>query len=313
MALTLLEASKRMMAEGKVAESLLIEEFARSNELLEVLPFEGVEGSTFSYNTEASLPGVAFRGINEGYEHSNGVINPQVETLVPGGGQIEIDSYILRRGGESNKALQRRMKIKAMNELYLKTFFKGDALSNPKSFDGLQKRLTGDQVITNAENGGALSLKKLDEALGNVSSPTHIAMSRPMMIKFMAAARNQSVGGAIEFAKANENALGRRITMYAGIPMIAIEDAAGANSILNFSETCGSSSDCCSIYVLSLQPGKLIGLQGSEGMTITEIPASTNAQKPVDITRVEWDVAMAVLSGKAACRLQGITNADIVA
>ncbi|MDT2263952.1 hypothetical protein P7H12_10595 [Paenibacillus larvae] len=38
-------------------------------------------------------------------------------------------------------------KTKALALTWTKTFFKGDVAQDPKSFDGLQKRLTGKQVI----------------------------------------------------------------------------------------------------------------------------------------------------------------------
>lgn len=309
MGMTLLEAAKLMAANGRLADSVLVEMIAMTNPLLMNLPFNGVAGMSYDYGVEAGLPEVAFRGINESFTPSTGIINPQKETLLPAGGEIEIDSYILRRGGARNASAQLRLKLKAMNQLFLLKFFKGDAESNQREWDGIQKRLTGDQVYTPEANGGALSLADLDELISRVVEPTHLAMSKTMATKFGAAARDTSIGGYIT---TSVDQFGRRITSYAGIPIMEIEDALGGNTILPFSETCGNNSQTTSIYCLSLRDGMLSGLQGTEGMTISQIAASQNANKPVNLTRVEWDIAFAIEHGRSAARYKGITNAAIV-
>jgi hypothetical protein len=309
MGMTLLEAAKLMVANGQLSESVIVEMVAMSNPLLQFISFNGIPGMTYSYTVEAGLPEVAFRGINESFTASTGVLNPQSETLLPAGGEIEIDSYILRRGGARNASAQLRLKLKALNQLFLLKFFKGDSESNVKEWDGLQKRLVGEQVFTPAENGGALSLAQLDELISRVAEPTHLAMSKALATKFGAAARDTAIGGYIT---TSVDQFGRRVISYAGLPIMEIEDALGGNTILPFSETCGNSSVTTSLYCLSLRDGMISGLQGSEGMTISQIGAAQNANKPANLTRIEWDIAIAVEHGRAAARYKGITNAAIV-
>jgi len=80
MAMTLLEASK--INDGEVVRNAVIEMFARNSDILAALPFMDIQGGSYAYTQEGSLPGVAFRGVNEGYDESVGVLNPQVEVLV---------------------------------------------------------------------------------------------------------------------------------------------------------------------------------------------------------------------------------------
>ena len=310
MGMTLLEAAKLMAANGQLSESVIVEMIAMSNPLLQFMPFNGIPGMSYDYTVEAGLPEVAFRGINEGFTASVGVLNPQKETLLPAGGEIEIDSYILRRGGSRNASAQLRLKLKALNQLFLLKFFKGDAESNAKEWDGIQKRLVGDQVYTPAADGDVLSLAALDELISRVVEPTHLAMSKTLATKFGAAARNSAIGGYIT---TSVDQFGRRVISYAGLPIMEVEDALGGNTILPFSETCGNSSVTTSLYCLSLRDGMISGLQGSEGMTISQISAAQNSSKPAALTRIEWDIAYAVEHGRSAARYKGITNGAIKA
>ena len=85
MALTLIEAAKQI--ENPI-QSGLVEQFARSTDILMALPFEGIQGNALRYNREQTLPGIGFRGVNEQYQESTGILNPVSEPLVIAGGDL---------------------------------------------------------------------------------------------------------------------------------------------------------------------------------------------------------------------------------
>ena len=93
MALTLLEAAK--LETGNAYKSGVIELYAGSSEILANLPFENISGNALSYMREESLPGVGFRGVNETYTASTGVLNPLTESLVIAGGDLDVDKFII--------------------------------------------------------------------------------------------------------------------------------------------------------------------------------------------------------------------------
>ena len=86
--LTLLEAAKLVTDPLKRG---VIEIFPRTSPVLERLPFFNVNGQAYKYNIEETLPGIAFRGINESYTEDTGVVNPQVEALYIMGGLSKVD------------------------------------------------------------------------------------------------------------------------------------------------------------------------------------------------------------------------------
>lgn len=307
MALTLVEAAK--LHSGDVVRSAVIELYARSSDLLMALPFDDIVGNSLRYNREDKLPGVGFRGVNESYTESTGVLNPQVEMLAIAGGDLDVDKFILDTMGADQRSVHEAMKVKALALRWTKAFLKGDSSTDPREFDGLQRRVTGGMLIENsAGTGAALSLAKLDELIDTVQAPTHLIMNKTMRRLLTAAARNTGVGGFITWDK---DAFGRRIAMYGDLPIvIADEDEAGAQ-ILSFSEAAaGGGSANTSIYCISAGEGMMTGIQNG---TIDARDMGELETKPALRTRVEWYSGMAIYHGKAAGRLRGITSGAVTA
>lgn len=309
MALTLIEAAKRF--QGDAVRSAIIELFARSHPLLAVLPFEGIVGNARKYTREETLPGVAFRGVNEGYTESVGVLNPLVESLVIAGGDLDVDKFIVDTMGTDQRAIHESMKVKALAHKIAHTFIKGDSESTPKEFDGLQRRLTGNQKIAagSSSGGDALSLAKLDELIDAVDDPTHLLMSKAMRRRLTAAARDTTVGGYITYTK---DAFGRQVTQYNDLPILEMDGNKLLYSTLAFDEANpgGGSNVGTSIYCLSMREGRMNGIQNGD-MDVRDLGELEG--KPVYRTRVEWYVGLCVYDPYSAARLWGIKDAAVTA
>jgi hypothetical protein len=309
MALTLIEAMKRNP--GDVLKNAVLETYARTSDILRVLPFEGIDGNALRYNQEHSLPGVGFRGVNEGYSESTGVLNPVVEPLVMAGGDLDVDKFIVQTTGANQRTSQEVMKIKALAHRFSLAFIKGDSVSQSREFDGLQARITGSQLIAagSTSGGDALSLAKLDELIDSVESPTHLFMSRAMRRRLTSAARNTSVGGYITYSK---DEFGRPLTMYNDLPILIADGLSDAYQILGFNEANpgGGSNVGTSIYCLSLGDTTLTGIQNGD-VQVTDLGELES--KPAYRTRVEWYCGIAIYHPRAAARLWGVRDAAIVA
>lgn len=309
MALTLIEAAKR--ATGDVLRQGVIETFARSVGILGALPFDDIEGNALKYNQENTLPGIGFRGVNEAFAESTGVINPVVETLAIAGGDADVDKFIVQTMGADQRAAQVEMKVKAISQRWANVFIKGDSVADPKQFDGLQTRLTGSQLIDagSASGGDALSLNKLDEVLDTVDAPTHLLMTKALRRLLTQASRNTSVGGFITF---DQDEFGRQVSFYQGVPILIADELGNAEPALGFNEANpgGGANVGTSIYVLSLQSGWLVGIQNM-GIQVDDLGELDT--KPVLRTRIEWYAGIALLHPRAASRLRGIKDAAIVA
>lgn len=310
MALTLIEASKQV--ENPI-QSGIIEHFARSTDVLMALPFENIKGNALRYNREESLPGVGFRGVNEQYQESTGILNPVSEPLVIAGGDLDVDKFITETMGEQVKTTQEFMKTKALSLAWGRAFIKGDNESNPRVFDGLQSRCVGSQLLTTGTNndGQALSLSALDELIDQVETPTHLIMSKAMRRRLTQASRNTGVGGVITYTQDN---WGRTVAQYNDLQILIAGDDNVGNGVLAFDEinpaAAAPNPVTGSIYCVSFGTGMLTGIQ-SGPMRVTEMGELQEA--PAQRTRIEWYSGIAVFHGKAAARLAGIANAAIVA
>lgn len=308
MALTLVEAAK--LNSGDVLKQSIIEIYAGSSDILANLPFENINGNAMKYNREGAYPGVGFRGVNEAYTASTGVLNPITEALVIAGGDLDVDKFILDTMGQNQRAVHEAMKVRALALAWTNKFINGDTASDPREFDGLYVRATGNQVISagSTANGAALSLAKLDEAIDQCLNPTHLIMNKAMARRLAAAARLYTVGGFINYEL---NAFGQRVMQYNGLPILTVDlDNTGA-SILGFDEPAASGTDTAtSIYVISAGNDGLIGLQNG-GIDVRDMGELQTA--PVFRTRVEWYNGLACFNGRAIVRLKNIGDLAIVA
>lgn len=309
MGLTLLEASK--INSGEVKRAAIIEMFAANSDLLRALPWTDVIGGSLQYTVEGSLPGVAFRGYNETYTPSTGVLNPAVEVLKIVGGNLDVDRAMIKTRGEAVRSVQEAMKVKALSLHIADKLINGDSATTPREFDGLRKRIVGSQLIPanlgSPSANSALSLEALDSAIDEVDGATHLIMSKDMRRKIQKAAR-AGVGGDIQIT---QDQFGFRTMMYNDLPILVADYDDNGQKIIDFDEAgpAGGSSSS-SIYVVHLGDGYVTGLQNG----VMEVEDLGLLDDGVYYrTRVEWLAGLAVMHGRACSRVWGITNADVTA
>jgi len=303
MSLTLLEAAKLVQDPLKKG---VIETFARTSPVLERLPFFEVNGQAYRYNQEQTLPGISFRGINQSYTESTGIVNPQVESLYVLGGLSYVDRALVKTQGNVNnlRSVFDSMKAKAASLEYTKKFFKGDNSNDPNEFDGLENRLTGDQKIAAGAtaNGSTLTLAKIDELLDAVVGGADCLF----MNKILRRKVNALVRAAGQAQETVSDAFGRQLLAYAGVPIAVIETDKDGNEIFPFTEACTSGTDTgSSIYACKFGAAEYVsGLQAGmmevedQGLVLTNY-----------VTLVEWICGMGVFHPKAAARLYSVANA----
>ncbi|MFA6009424.1 MAG: major capsid protein [Desulfobacteraceae bacterium] len=304
MALTLLEASKLTTEPLKKG---IIEIFPRSSAVLERLPFFNVDGMAYRYNLEDTLPGIGFRGINQSYDESTGIINPQVESLFIGGGLSNVDRALIKTQGKGNdiRAIHDAMKAKAFALDYTRMFFKGNNATNHNTFDGLERRLTGTQLLDmgSSEGGDTLTLDRLDELIDAViGSPDVLFMNKTMRRKV-----NKLMRAAGQANETVTDSFGKQIYAYAGIPIGVIEEDKDGVEILGFVEPDTGTTATTSIYAVKFGAGEYVsGLQNGD-MVVED--KGNPAGSVFYITDIEWICGMGIFHPKAAARLRGIKNA----
>ena len=311
MALTLAQAA--LLSDDDLQRGVL-ETFVIESPVLDRLPLMPINGNSYKYDEEATLPGVAFRSVNEAYVESTGTVNQKSEGLVILGGDADVDRFIVQTRGNLNdqRAVQTAMKVKAASYKFQETFINGDVAVDPKGFDGLKKRLTGNQVVDAATNGlgivagGHDFFDVLDTTISRVAGGADaIYANKGVIARIMSAARR--LGGA-DFM--NEALTGKRVPTYNGIPMLDIGQTAAGAEIITQTETQGTATNASSLYVVKFGQAEgdqaVTGLENG-GVSVRDL--GEISEKPVFRTRIEFYCGLAVFGGKAAARLRGLTLA----
>lgn len=281
-------------------QSGVVEIFARENPVLAAMPFQNIAGNAYTYNREDTLPGVAFRGFNEAYVESTGIVNPVTESLTIIGGDSDYDVAQVAMGVGSNdsRAVHDAMKAKALTLTWLKTFFDGDTAVNAKEFDGLNKRLTGSQVIAAGTNGDVLGMDLLDKLVDAVrGTPGVLLMNKALRREVIKLARGSSV------LTVGPDMFGREVSMYSGVPIGIVEEGPDGTDILGFDETQGTDDETASIYAVGFAPDMLHGIQTAP-MSVRDL-GEVDA-KPAYRTRIEWYSGLVLKHPRCAARLKGI-------
>lgn len=287
----------------------IVQLFPANSAVLQYLPFKTIAGNAYSYNIEQTPPSVGFRAINAEYTADQGVINQLSESLKIGGGLIKIDrALIAMQGANGTDVLSEQiaMKVRAMSRRFEAAFVKGDETDDATEFDGLQTRVTGDQLMAagTAAGGAALTLPMLDELIDRLDfTPNVLLMNKTLRRKVNALMR--AAGQATETVS---NVFGVQIPAYAGIPIGVVgKDAAGAE-ILAFDEkdaqTTPAAASCSSIYACYMGAEGVCGIQNSA--------MSPDDQGNSEIWRkilVEWYCGLTVQHGHSVARLHAIKNA----
>lgn len=308
MALTLLEAAKSVAYDSK--RSAIIELFPATSEILNVIPFEDVGGLVHGYMQEAKLPSVGFRGINEGFGNQDiGILNPQSEHLKIAGGEIDVDTVLLKGPNKASvRTSQEAMKVKSLALRIGANIINGNSDADAREFDGLRRRIVNKQLFNATGTGasGAMRLAVLDEAIDQVAGPTHIIANKAFRRKLSQAAKD-GVGGNITY-RADE--FGRQIALYNDLPIVIVDGDDRDQQIIDYNEAGPDANpNTMSAYIVSIGDGKIMGLQNG----IMDVRDLGEVQdKPVYRTRLDWVVSLCVYHGRAAARIRGIADADFV-
>lgn len=228
-----LEQAKVGMADK--VDQFIVDEFRRSSFLLDQLTFDnavspGTGGSTLTYGYQRlKTPSTAqFRELNTEYGANEADREDIYVKLKIFGGAFEVDRVIQDTSGQINEMnFQLEQKIKGAANLFHNTVINGDSAVDSKAFDGLNVALTGsnteintDSVIDLSDNAGLETnkfafLDDLDNFLSELDGrPTALFGNRKLINKIKSLARRAG------YKTSSEDAFGRKIDGYDGIPLI---------------------------------------------------------------------------------------------
>ena len=296
MALTLAEASKLsqdMLLTG------VIETIIQESPVLQVMPFIEVTGNGLIYNRENTLPSASFYDVGDEWSESTPTFTQVSVALKILGGDADIDNFLkeTRSNLQDLETTVVQLKAKAVQQKFEDTFINGDATSDLNSFDGIDRLCDSGQAVSMGENGGSLTLDKLDELVDKVKGgkPDMLLMSRRSRRKLTSLSR--ATGGGLLITDRNQ--FGQMVDYYDGIPI-------GVCDYIADDQTVGTSEDCSTIYTVQWGEGALAGLTSTGGLQAERVGSLES--KDASRIRVKWYVAIALFNALKLAKLIGVRD-----
>jgi hypothetical protein len=308
MAVTLAQAKLNVQNDLQMG---VIDEFAKSNFLMNALTFDdcinpsgGGATLTYAYNRMITQATAAFRDINTEYTAQEATKQQYLAELKHFGGSFSVDRVIANMGGVINEVtMQMQQKIKAASALFNDTVINGDTAVDSKSFDGLDKAVTGSSteyvptvaidLSTSAlvDTNYKAFLDQLDEFLMSLDgTPDFIGGNLKLIAKIRACARR----AGMYTTRANE--FGMQVGYYGDTPLVDFGAKSGSNAPVVSTNAQGETS----LYAARL------GLDGFHAVSMAGVaPVQTWLPKfdeagAVKKGEVEMTAAVVLKSTKAA-------------
>jgi hypothetical protein len=293
MALTLTEAAK--LSED-VLRAGIIETIIKDSPVLQVLPFIDIVGNSLKYNQENALPSVAFYAVGDTWAESTPTFTQKTANLSIMGGDADVDHYLQQTRSNFNDIQQEvvKLKAKAMRHKFEDTFINGDTTADANAFDGMDKLCPDSQKVSMGDNGGTLTLGKLDELIDKVlgGKPDLLLMSKRSRRKLKAL---MMAAGIVEIS---QDQFGNTVQLYNGVPV-------AVNDWISDAHTVGTSSDCSTIYAFQVSEDGVCGLHNG-GIQAEVIGAVSN--KNATRIRLRWYSSIALFSTVKLAKLIGVRD-----
>jgi hypothetical protein len=312
MAITLAEA--KLQSTDRIVQAV-IDAFRKSSYLMDTLIFDdtvtpGGGGSlVYGYNYVLTQTGAAVRALNADYTPGNAVIDRKTVTLVPLGGKYPIDRVVAASNGLVDRvAFETEQKVKATSALMSDLVVNG---SDETDFDGIDASCADANVISgttidlttsaNMDTNKNLAIDALNQALSLVPGANAILTGRMGRLKMMSIARR------LGYMSVSEDAFGRPVETFAGIPIVDLGAKAGSTDPI-VRETDGGATpvSLTDIYVVRL------GLDGVHAATLAGLPMiniitpNTSLADAVLYGAVEMVAAAVVRQQDAIAKIEGI-------
>jgi len=293
LALTLAESAKLSQ---DLLQRGVIETIIEESPVLERLPFITVEGNSFKYNQENTLPAASFFAVNAVWTEGTATFTQKTASLSILGGDADVDNFIQRTRSsvQDQRAVQTQLRAKSVARKFEDTVILGDTTVDSNAFDGLRVLAPAAQEITAGANGGPLTLALVDQLIDLVKGgkPDVILMSkrsRRKLKSLLVASTHYVESGADQF--------GHQVLLYDGIPVLV-------SDFQPDTETEGSETAASSVYAIHFSEADgLVGLQngGIEVVDVGQLETKDAAR-----VRIRWYVGLALMRDSALSRLRGV-------
>ena len=308
MAITLAQAQE--LSQSKLTQDVILE--FRKSPILDMIPFDntikpqGGDSLVYSYNRVTTMGTAAVRAINAEYTPQEQITQRVNVDLKVFGGSFNIDRVLAKHEQQVLNHVDAQIKAKseAAIALFNELFITGDSAGDAREFDGLAAALASSS--TEVTPSGAINLSSsanidsnykafmdaLDAWLALLDGvPGALLMNRSMRAIMSGVARRSG-----SFTQ-DEDAFGRPVTLYAGIPLIGMGEIQGTNNPIIPTDVGTGETDIYAVR-FGLDGVHAVSPDGSDVVSVY-LPDLTTAGA-VKTGEVEMVAAIALKNSRAA-------------
>lgn len=312
MAFTLEDAKK--LSQSKLT-NFVIDEF-RKSPILDAMVFDntvkpgGGKSLAYVYNRVTTLPTAAGRALNSEYEAQEAKTTQYTSNLAVFGGKFALDRVLISDEKQVVDLVQFQLsqKIQATRAMFCDWFINGDSSEDDKSFDGLDKAVTGSSTehtisgsldlssASNIETNWKALLYEIRQTLKLMDGAPTIALMNADMLAVMQTVADYATGFT-----ATKNNLGQSIVRYGNTVLMDAGDKPGSSNPI---------IEDGSIFFarIGLDGVHAVTPDGSSGPKVY-LP-KMNEPGAVKYGEVEMVAGMALKATRSAAVLRGITLSE---
>lgn len=200
----------------------VIETVVQESSILTLLPFEDVSGTAITYNRENAMATVAWRDVGSTWTESTPTFTQVTVPLRIVGGDADVDNFLQQtyRNPNDLEAEVISLKAKALAYEWSDAFYNGDSGVNSLQFDGLRVLTPAGQTIDTGDDGGPLTLDKMDELIDLVKPGRPDALLMAKRTRRKLSSLRRASGNLLE---TGVDDFGRRALFYDGIPLLVCD------------------------------------------------------------------------------------------
>ena len=303
----------------------------RDAQVMEKLPFDNVSSLSVRAMVPTVLPTAgSWRSLNEGYSSAeDGQFGERWETLYGFGGDITFDRVLdsLTNTIKDPVQAQIELKLKSAAMTWNDTLINGDHATDPKSFEGLKKRVAAmpsSQTIYFTANTTDAPLDPCASAANarrflntiddswmycNGGKPSVILCNRDFIRGFRRAMLFNQVSG--NFLDVTKDSFDRQFISYNGATMIDMglkKDQ--STEIISNTETAGDAgADSMSVYLVAFNTEEGVhGIQLNPLKVYDPLNGGEMESKPAKMRRFDWWNGIASFGQYGIVRLRNLSN-----
>ena len=295
MTIPTLAESARLTQDDFVAG--IIETIITTNQMFDLMPFQGIDGITLTFNREATLGDTDYFEVgDEAGVAGKGGLAPTVTvqqsvSLTTLFGVADVNGLVAHAASNKNDQIQIQVQGKAKDagRKYQNSMINGVNVAG--EFAGLKSFLTAPQTLAAAgANGDAMTLELIDNLTTLVvdrdNEVDYITMNGKQINKFRALLRASN--GAM-ISEVLELPSGGKAPSYGGVPILR-------NDYIANDETIGTSTNATSVYAGTFDDGSqkygIAGLHSNNKMGISVEPVGRTKNKDEIGFHVVWYASM---------------------